>query len=525
MRAITVRPFLVLAVVSLAGCGSDQQFGKSTDVNGAQGPMIQVDPVALDFGSLADGEVATQTFTVFNIGPEESLLDISDIRIGGTNGGFTILSETSFSLFGQAPGQDIEVTFSPEGANLQTGEAIVDSNDEETPHATVDLSGQGRVPELQIEPDPLDMGTTYVGCDKPNEITLTNIGTDTLIISAIDQRGPGSFTFTNLNPLPLNLEPEQSTTVQLLFTPEADQTYASEIVVDSNEPIGTRTATQSGTGVYAGAYSDTFEVPTDPPSDILFFVDQSCSMDDDAQALGDNFSSFITTLSSYTTDWHILVANDDDGCNNSGVLTNGTSNYESRFVTAVGAGGGTWTEAGLTVTSRAVDLTDSGECNDNFLRTSAMLHVILVSDEPEQSMRAWDSYVTDVIAKKGDPALVKFSAVAGPSPSGCSDRDNSAEYGSGYYEAVSYTSGVFLSICDDWGANVEALADASITMSTFTLTHTPAPATIVVSVNSTVASGGWNYDSATNSVIFDPAFVPGEGDQVQVDYSAIANCD
>lgn len=516
---------IVGAALLLAGCGSDQQFGKATDVDGAQGPMIQVEPPALDFGSLADGETATQTFTVFNIGPEESLLDVSDIRIGGTNGGFTILSETNFSLYGQAPGQDVEVAFSPEGANLQTGEAIVDSNDEETPHATVDLSGEGRVPELQIQPDPLDMGTTYVGCDKPNEITLTNVGTDVLIISSIEQLGPPSFTFADLNTLPLELAPEASTTVQLLFAPEADQTYTSQIVVESNEPIGTRTATQTGTGAYAGAFTDTFEVPTDPPSDILFFVDQSCSMDDDARALGDNFSTFISTLSTYTTDWHILVANDDDGCNNSGVLTNSTSGYESRFETAVAAGGGTWTEAGLTVTSRAVDQTDSGECNQNFLRPDAMLHIIMVSDEPEQSMRAWDSYVTDVIAKKGDASLVKFSAVAGPSPSGCSDRNNSAEYGSGYYEAVSYTSGEFLSICDDWGANVEALADASITVSTFTLSHTPAPSTIVVTVNGTVQSGGWSYDGGTNSVVFDPAFVPGEGDQVQVDYSAIANCD
>ena len=114
---------------------------------------------------------------------------------------------------------------------------------------------------------------------------------------------------------------------------------------------------------------------------------------------------------------------------------------------------------------------------------------------------------------------------AGPSPSGCSDRNNSAEYGSGYYEAVSYTGGEFLSICDDWGANVEALADASVAMSTFTLSHTPAPSTIEVTVNGAVQSGGWAYDSATNSVIFDAAFVPVEGDHVEITYSAIANCD
>jgi hypothetical protein len=381
----------------------------------------------------------------------------------------------------------------------------------------------GGVPVVVIAPDPLDMGMTYVGCDASNEITLTNVGTDTLIIDAIDQNGP-AFLFTNLNSLPLELAPEASTSVQLLFQPQADQEYTSEIVVHSNEPIGTRTATQVATGAYAGEFTDEFDVPTDPPSDIIFFVDQSCSMDDDARALGDNFSTFISTLSTYTTDWHILVANDDDGCNNSGVLTNATSGYQSRFETAVAAGGGVWTEAGLTVTAQAVDKTDSGECNQNFLRPTAMLHIIMVSDEPEQSMGAYNTYVTRVQTKKVDAGLVKFSAVAGPPSTGCNDRNNSAEYGSGYWEAVADTSCVFLSICDDWGANVEALADASVTITTITLTHTPAPSTIVVAVNGASASG-WTYDSATNSIVFAETSAPVEGDHVQVDYSAIANCD
>lgn len=514
----------LLPALLLAACGSDQEFGKVDDAYGAQGPMIQVEPPLLDFGALGDGEVATQTFTVSNIGPEESVLDVSDIRIGGADGGYSILSETEFSLFGGAPGREVEVAFTPEGANEQTAEAIVDSNDAEQPHVTVDLVGQGLVPELQIEPDPLDMGTTYVGCDKDNELTLTNVGTDTLIISSIEQRG-AEFVFTNLNSLPLELEPGEDATLQLLFVPPREGDFSSEVVVESNEPIGTRVATQSGTGEYAGEYTDDWEVPTDPPSDIVFAVDQSCSMDDDQRALADNFSTFISTLSTYTTDWRIMVVNDDDGCNNSGVLTNSTSNYESRFSTAVSAGGGMWTEALLTVTSDAIDKTDSGDCNQNFLRPDAMLHIIMVSDEPEQSFRSWEFYVDAVIAKKGDASKVKFSAIAGPYPTGCNDRNNSAEYGSGYYEAVNYTGGEYLSICDDFGASVEALADASITMSTFTLSHTPAPETIVVSVNGTPTSAGWNYDSATNSIVFDPAFVPVEGDAVEATYSAIANCD
>ena len=54
------------------------------------------------------------------------------------------------------------------------------------------------------------------------------------------------------------------------------------------------------------------------PSDIIFAVDQSCSMDDDAANLASNFSSFIGQLSNYSNDWQIMVVNDDNGCTNLG---------------------------------------------------------------------------------------------------------------------------------------------------------------------------------------------------------------
>lgn len=518
-------PGVSLLFLALAACGSEQNFGKAGDYAGAQGPVIEVVPPELDFGALAAGEVATGTFTILNNGPEESILEVSDIRLTGPAEGFTIVSDIAdISIPGGAPGVDVEVAFTPMGAADQVSEAVVDSNDEATPHKSVILRGEGLVPELQIDPDPYDMGTTYVGCDRDGELTLTNIGTDVLVVESLTQSGD-AFTFTNLNTLPLSLEPGASATVQLLFAPLAEDTYPSELVAVSNEPMGTRVAAQSGEGRYAGEGDDSFEVPTDPPSDIIFFVDQSCSMDDDARSLGSNFSSFISQLNTYTTDWHIIVANDDDGCNNTGVLTTATTNYVSRFETAVTSGGGTWTEAGLTVTANAVDKTDSSECNAGFLRADALLHIIMVSDEPEQSLRSWDTYVNQVIAKKGDASKVKFSAVAGDVPGGCRSGSNSAEPGTGYYEAVNATSGEFLSLCSTWSSSVGVLADASITMSTFTLEQTPVPETIEVAVNGAPQTGGWNYDSGSNSIVFDPAFVPAEGDTVDVAYALLATCD
>jgi hypothetical protein len=516
---------LLPALLFLAACGSDTGLNKRTDVAGAEGPDIEVSPLQLDFGALGAGEVSTQTFTVTNVGPEESILDVSEITIGGAPGGFTLVTapeDLAFTLPGGASA-DIEVAFTPTGSE-ETAEAIVVSDDDDEKRVTVDLLGAGLVPELEISPDPLDLGTAYVGCDKDHDIELTNVGSDVLVIDSISHTG-GLFTLTDPNVLPLSLDPGASTTVNVLFTPTEEGSFSGELTVTSNEPVGTRTATQTAEGAYAGEYTDTFEVPTNPPADILFFVDQSCSMDDDQRNLANNFSAFITSLSTYTSNWHVMVVNDDDGCNNSGVLQSTTPDYEGRFTTAVGQGGGSYTEAGLIVTANAVDKTDAGDCNQNFLRTSAMLHIIMVSDEPEQSPRAWDTYVNQVIAKKGDASLVRFSAVAGDVPGGCSSGGNSADPGTGYHEAVNYTGGEFLSICSNWSSSVEALATASVEMTTFELSRTPVPETITVAVNGSARTGGWTYDSATNSIVFDEARMPEEGDTVDVEYAGLASCD
>jgi Mg-chelatase subunit ChlD len=274
-------------------------------------------------------------------------------------------------------------------------------------------------------------------------------------------------------------------------------------------------------------YSDIFEVELGSKADILFFVDQSCSMEDDQARLAANFSTFISELNSYTEDWQIIVANKDSGCNStSGVLTPSVPGYISRFQSGVsdGSGGFFYTEAGLTVTSEAIENTDSGECNEGFMRPAAMLHIIMVSDEAEQSPMAWSHYVDQIIAKKGDSSLVKFSAIAGDYPvSAC----ESAEPGTGYYQAVTSTGGVFLSICSDWAEDPSAfasLAEASVGSSrVYPLSFTPIEETIQVFINGTERVSGWSYKSARNTVEFTVG-VPEVGDTVRMDY-LLSDCE
>ncbi len=87
------------------------------------------------------------------------------------------------------------------------------------------------------------------------------------------------------------------------------------------------------------------------------------------------------------------------------------------------------------------------------------------------------------------------------------------------------TGGEFLSLCDDWSAHVGILADASVTQTTFTLTHEAIAETIVVMVDGREQRNGWTYDDATNTIVFDEGYAPEEGSTVTVTYGGLATCD
>ncbi|MEC7949187.1 MAG: hypothetical protein VX265_16580, partial [Myxococcota bacterium] len=411
----------------------------------------------------------------------------------------------------------------------QVGQVQIASNDQSNPTATVDLVGTGAVPELQISPDPLDFGDSYVGCYKENEVTLANVGPEgsELVIDSMSWEGDAEMAWISTGfTFPFTLGGGEEVTTTFSFNPVYDIDYTGSLVVTSNEPLGTREHAQIGTGKYAGDFTDYWEIPSDPPSDILFAVDQSCSMDDDISTLSSNFSSFIGQLSGYSNDWQIIVANGDDGCTDSGVLTPTTSGYTSAFQSAVFANGGSFTESLLSVAANAAEQANGG-CNNGFMRAGAMLHMVLVSDEPEQSNytngQNWSSLVSRIQAAKGSAGSVRVSAIAGPVPSGC----GSADAGTGYAEAVSATGGVFLSICSNWASpsNLAMLASASISQANYELTREAVGNTIEVYVNGQLRNPStWTYDASSNSVILDEP-IPEEGDEVQIDYAGAASCD
>ncbi|MFT5583555.1 MAG: hypothetical protein ACI9VR_001133 [Cognaticolwellia sp.] len=102
-------------------------------------------------------------------------------------------------------------------------------------------------------------------------------------------------------------------------------------------PLRSR-AEQQATGLQTAEVEARFTIDPNPPMDLIFAVDQSGSMDNDADALASNFETLVTTLKGVTSAWHIGVLTYDAGCFNSRGLKATTPALSAVFSAAVNAG-------------------------------------------------------------------------------------------------------------------------------------------------------------------------------------------
>ena len=323
--------------------------------------------------------------------------------------------------------------------------------------------------------------------------------------------------------MPLTLPPGANTNVVVAFDALYAGTSDGLLEVMSTDPRGVITATQLAEGTYAGQRVDSFTMPEDPAVDILFAVDQSCSMDTLSANLASNFSTFISTLGQVTDNWQIGVVTLENGCRNDTVFTSTTTSLNDRFSSAVVSGGHHATTEQLFVLAQsALAKTLPGQCNSGLLREGALLHVVLVSDEYEQSSVSSGTFVTSVWSYRPSPRDVRISGIMCPAsgcPSGGSDGTNS-----GYAQAVAQGGGEALNInTNNWGASAQLLAETSVdAIGRFELSGTPDVGSLTVRVNGAVEESGWHFSVTTNEVVFDD--IPPTGATVDVTYGLRISC-
>jgi hypothetical protein len=515
MRRVTPVIILTLAV----GC-IETGIQPKDEVPANVQPDILVDPPALQFDSLRDGETQTLDFIVSNVG--DAVLEVEDIVIGSGNA-FTVLGpDFEFDL---EPGEDMPVTveFTPMGADENYGAAQVLSNDPDGDNSTVDLLGYGLVPDLQITPDNHVFGEAFVPCGDSVELELKNVGEVDLEIYDLDYSSGGQLALRSDLQLPLVLGPDETANVWVDFLPTTSGSDTGTLTVSSNDPVGDETADQNGEGAWVATNSETFYSPGPPPVDVLITIDQSCSMEqDNTDDVEQGFPAFVNELQN-VSDWQLILVTDPNGCATGGILDSTSPNpataltnnaFNSAHDDTLGVN---MTESLLKLSERALSKTGPGNCNEGFLRPGALLHIITLSDEPEQSGQSAAYWVGEFENYVTDPSLLKVSGVL--------DLNNNCGLGAaGYTQAIDLTGGAELNICNsNWGNNFTDIASEVLEgIQTYPLQDPADEATMEVFVNG-VATTDWSYEPNSQTVTVNSPPI-GENDVVDVNYNILAEC-
>ncbi len=209
---------------------------------------------------------------------------------------------------------------------------------------------------------------------------------------------------------------------------------------------------------------------TEPAVDVLFVVDNSCSMDAEQTALANNFPTFMQSFTGSGLDYHIgVVSMDMFSPAHRGKLRQAggvryidseTPNPELVFgqMALMGTGGDS-EEKGRAAAFTAIEqLSGPNGFNAGFYREDASLQMIFVSDEDDQSAanpitRA--EFGEWMATEKESPDLVKAHAIAWLPQTNCPD---GFEVGQTYAQYVNWTDGVRFNICQsDWGPFLDEL--------------------------------------------------------------------
>ncbi len=495
----------------------------------------------VDFGEVYAGQSREKEIIVKNVGT--NTLQVHDLVLSD-GGSFTITNDDAWErLLNPDATTSVFIEYSPLRDETMSGTLTVESNDRENSQIEVDLLAEGLAPAIDIQPPSYDFGNPELGCVRQLDITISNIGRAPLTLDSIeyeDLGGNSELTLVHGIDDGTDLDPDESVSAQVHYVPIDVQPDTGVLTVISNDPSNAEeTATQFGIAHLGATNTDEYQQEGDNSTDILFVVDNSCSMGEEQSSMAVNFASFIQIVDALEINYNIGVATTDvsgDAGQLQGtvpIVSPSTPDPAGTFSVNVNLGtGGAGIEQGLHGGYLALSspMIDPGGWNEDFLRESASgLRIIFVSDEQEQSnsIMGWApaDYVDFFVNLKENPDHVVISDITG-GMSGCSGAGGSASSGSDYVTATNMSNGISASICDpNWVSTLSALAWLSQSFAdTFELSQTPVEDTIEVRLNGVPIYVGWVYDSALQAIVFDVDHIPENGDELEFEYTVLGDC-
>ncbi|MCA9554919.1 MAG: choice-of-anchor D domain-containing protein [Myxococcales bacterium] len=487
---------------------------------------LTVSPERISFGLIPPNFERTQQVTVTNAGREPCNVVSGAFRAPIAA---AITERTAPWPATLAPGQSVALAFrfAPVDAVESKANYVLRTDDPVFPERTISIFGTaaGNLDVFTI-PNVVDFGSVGLGCTPSvRSVQVVNAGTFDV---TIDRFALTSSTTELRASMPL------SPPVSL----PAGATRVFQVMYEARDYAPDRGFVEIGMSDYGlllnvpllGAaaefprVTDRFEQARNNMVDVLFVIDDSCSMADDQAALASNFSSFIRQADVRQVDFQIGITTTTvfplPGALVGPVMSRSTSALESVFQRQAAVGiGGSGIEQGLEAMASAFQLAESGQgFNQGLLRAGAGRVVVIVSDEDDQSPAPVAAYLAELRRRAPDGFT---TAMVSGQASGCINQSNGgvATPAWRYEEFAGLTGGLSESICSSWAQTLANIGQAAFGLKvSFSTTQRADPTeTIEVWVNGQPVSSGWHFDPGSSAVVFDQP--PAEGAVIEVEYT------
>ncbi len=129
---------------------------------------------------------------------------------------------------------ELLVSFTPTEPDQRiTGKLNLTSNDPKRETAEVSLAGQGITAVARVVPNPIDFGDVYIGETKKVTVTLSNAGSDDLVVkgAAFSATTPASVS-TDLTRFKVTLGTGTTTNAELTWAPTADEVLTGKATLE-----------------------------------------------------------------------------------------------------------------------------------------------------------------------------------------------------------------------------------------------------------------------------------------------------
>ena len=524
---------------------------------------LSVSPERLVFPTTPVSQTAERVVSVRNDCSEEAI-------VGGANVGIGYYAFAALGTFPRIiqPRETIDITirYSPLFETGDFGVVNIVTNDARIPYAPVSLEGRAASVILEAFPTKVDFGTVAYRsasggiseCSSATRIVqMFSLGAADAHFSGLEITASSdpSFRIASATVEGQPIDPTSSFTltrgeelrVSLVFNPgRASPAEHSGVLVARHDGEGGQTRFELvGTAGLDGPVEDRFTQLDGPMADILWVIDNSCSMFDEQARLISNLTPFVGYADSVQSDYRMAVVTTDAISSRGGLFERcfphpsivasdyadaATREAAFRCMFEVGTDGNGNYEAGLGAAKRALerslDPTLENNPNFGFLRDDADLVIVAVSDEDDQSYEP-DTVLRDYFfSLKGNrrSEKVKVHAIAYPVTEACVPAGNFGAPGYGYSWMARETGGLFFNLCDqDWQPILQNLGlDAFTPLSSWELSQQADPASLQVSLDGASIpedpTNGYTYDPSSNVVQFWGTSVPPPGADVRVRY-------